>query len=263
MATTVEARELRVAPGIGISIRQQAWLLGVSGRWGFLILGLLAVLMLIGLSDVPPEVPRIVITANLALVGAVAWPIMVWLGEGPSRRSYHWSLPVPRPAHDLARVALGAVYLLGTCVVLAGASAIAASANGTFDRFAATGAVAWANFFVAPLIVYIWVSPVVLWSEYRITRWVFITWASVGPLSLILEWRGIHVLNEAVEWFFDRDWGITTALFDGVQREVMELPVRFEAWWTAAAMWFARGRALTVFTALYRPDDLRRLVHRT
>ena len=64
MATGVEASELRPAAGIGISLRQQAWLLGVSGRWAFLILGLVAMLMLMGLSEVPRELPRTFILAS-------------------------------------------------------------------------------------------------------------------------------------------------------------------------------------------------------
>ena len=263
MATNVGARELRPAPGIGTSFRQQAWLLGVSGRWVFLILGLVAVLMLIGLSDVPREVPRILISAMLALLGGAIWPVMVWHGEGPDRRSYHWSLPVPRPAHDLARVALGAVYLLGVCAVLAAAGALAASMNGTFDRFAAIGPEAWANFFVAPLIVYLLVSPVVLWSDYPITRWVFGIIFGMGLLAVILSWQGLHQLGEGMSKIAEAEnWGLGPALF-GILREVrrsMELPAPVDLLWTAAALWFTLGLALTLFAGIYRPDDLRRFV---
>lgn len=266
MATNVGVRELRPAPGIGVSFRQQAWLLGVSGRWVFLILGLLAVLMLIGLSDVPHEVPRILITAELALLGGVTWAVMVWHGEGPDRRSYHWSLPVPRPAHDLARVALGAVYLLGVCAVLAGAGAIAASVNGTLDRFAAIGPEAWANFFVAPLIVYLLVSPVALWSDYPITRWVAAIIFGVGLLAVILSWQGLPLLGEGMNKIFEAEhWGLAAALFAGIQREVsasMELPALVDLWWTAAVLWFVLALGLTLFAGIYRPDDLRRFVRR-
>ncbi len=266
MATNVGARELRPAPGIGISFRQQAWLLGVSGRWAFLILGLLAVLMLFGLSDVPREVPRILITAMLALLGGAIWAVMVWDGENPDRRSYHWSLPVPRPAHDLARVAVGAVYLLGVCAVLAGAGAMAASANGTFDRFAAVGPEAWATFFVAPLIIYLLVLPVVLWSDYPITRWVFGIIFGVGLLAAILSWQGLPLLGEVINKTFESEnWGLGAALFNGIVREVsgsMELPAPVDLWWTAAALWFTLGLALTLFAGIYRPDDLRRFVRR-
>ena len=174
MATGVEASELRPAAGIGISLRQQAWLLGVSGRWAFLILGLVAMLMLMGLSEVPRELPRTFILAMLAMLGGVVWAVMVWHGEGPSRRTYHWSFPVRRPVHDLVRVGLGAAYLIAICALLTGVGAIADALNGTFDRFTSIGPAAWANFFLAPLIVYFLVIPAVLWSEYAITRWVFV-----------------------------------------------------------------------------------------
>lgn len=41
------------------------------------------------------------------------WPLLVtWRGEGPSGRGYHWSLPVRRPIHQLARLAAGWAWLV-------------------------------------------------------------------------------------------------------------------------------------------------------
>lgn len=261
MATSVEARELRPAAGIGISLRQQAWLLGVSGRWAFLILGLVAMLMLVGLSEVPRELPRTFIVGMLALLGGVVWAVMVWHGEGPSRRSYHWSLPVSRPVHDLVRVGLGAAYLVGICAVLAGVGAVADSLNGTFDRFTSIGPMAWASFFVAPLIVYLLVSPAVVWSEYAITRWVFVGYFVLGLLAVVLSWQGYHQLAAGFDRVFNGETlGLTPALFDASLSAVTRAPVQVGAWWGAVAVWLGLGFGLTLFTATFRPDDFRRLV---
>ncbi len=259
MRANVAVRELRPVPGVAVSFRQQAWLLGLSGRWILLILGLLALLMLIGLSDIPREVPRIFIVAELALLGGVTWAVMVWHGEGPDSRSYHWSLPVPRPLHDLARVGVGAVYLLGICAVLAGAGAMAASINGTFDRFATIEAESWVNYFFTPLIVYLLVTPVVLWSDYAITRWVFGITLGLGLVAAVLSWQGFQLPVNAMSTIFEAEsWGLGAALFDWTLHMVGPAPAGFS--WTAAVLWFTVGLALTGFTGIYRPDDLRRLV---
>lgn len=261
MTANIETGELRSATGVGVSLRQQTVLLGVSGRWIYLILGLMALLMLIGLSDIPPDVPRMLIVSQLALLGGVTWAVMVWFGEGPDRRSYHWSFPVPRPAHDLARVGVGVLYLVGICAVLAGAGAIAASVNGTFDRFAAIGPQSWANFFLTPVIVYLLVTPVVLWSDYAITRWVFGVTFGLGLLAAVLSWQGINGLGEAMEIIFNAEHlGLGAALFDWTLQMFGPAPVEFT--WNAAVLWLTVGLALTVFTGMYRPDDVRRVFRR-
>lgn len=43
---------------------------------------------------------------------AAAAAAMVWLGEGPDRRRFHWSMPVKRETHDLIRILVGAAWLL-------------------------------------------------------------------------------------------------------------------------------------------------------
>lgn len=261
MATSIETRTVRRGAGIGVSLRQQTVLLGVSGRWVYLVLGLLALLMLIGLSGLPREVPRMLVIAQLALLGGVTWAVMVWFGEGPDRRSYHWSFPVPRPAHDLSRVGGGVVYLVGICAVLAAAGAVAASMNGTFDRFATFGAESWASFFVTPLIVYLLVTPVVLWSDYAITRWAFGTVFGLALLAVILAWQGFHLPADLMRTIVEAEqWGLGPALFDWTLHMVGPTPV--DANWPAAALWLALGFALTLVTGMYRPEDLQRLVRR-
>lgn len=271
MATNVMARELRAARGIGTSFRQQVWLLGVSGRWIYLVLGLLAVLLLIARSDTPREIPRILFVALIALPVGAIWAIAVWRGEGPNRRHYHWSLPVPRPAHDLARVAVGAMYLLGALAVLAAAGVLTAFMDGTFARFASFSAEAWANIFVAPLIVYLLVTPFMLWSDYAITRWVI--WIFFGlPFLAVLTVRAWQRF-EFVGWALDQtlgegDWALGTALWTGTLRAIEEsieatggsVSWSGDLWWTAASLWLVLGLALTLFAGIYRPDDLTRLV---
>ena len=58
-------------------------------------------------------------TGYLLFVGLLAG-VIVWLSESPSRRRYHWSLPIRREVHDLSRVTAGACWLfLAGCLFIA------------------------------------------------------------------------------------------------------------------------------------------------
>ena len=255
-----EVRERQAAAGSWISFRQQVWLLGVSGRWVFLILGLVGLELLIAWSDFsgdgwPPT------AATFALPAAGIWAMMVWWGEGSDRRSYHWSLPIPRPVHDLMRVAAGAPYLLGAYAVLTAASAISAAAQGQWDQFAAMWPEAWTILFVAPVIAYLLVSPLLLWSDHAITRWVYGGILAMPILTLILDWQGNRPIGTGINTFlFWTKWGLGTALFRDTGHDS---PLPLELWWPAAVLWFLIALGLTLFTGIYRPADLRRLLRGT
>ncbi len=244
------------APTVAASFRNQAWLLGASGRWIYLGLGMLMLLMLIGISGLPPEALRTMIAALLGLLAGTIWAVIVWLGEGPARRTYHWSLPVYRPAHDLARVAVGAVYLLFVCAALIGAGAALDAANGVAAGIRQITTDAWVNTFTAPLTAYLLVSALVLWSDYRITRWLLVGAVAVCMLGVILQWQGITLITRGVEAVLGSgSAGLATGLMGGMLPDT-----RGERWELAAAVWGVLGVGVVLFTAAFRPDDLRRLV---
>src|SRR5688572_21236994 len=95
---------VRAPVGIGTSFVQQLRLLGWSRRWVLLTLTLLFLLSLARLIDTDFGLPRVHVAAMLGLPAAACWALVIWHGEFPNRRSYHLSLPVSRPMHDLARV---------------------------------------------------------------------------------------------------------------------------------------------------------------
>lgn len=244
-------------PALGAAVRQQALLLGVSGRWAYLVLGLVGLLMLIGLSGLPAATSRMLIVSQLALLAGVLWAMMVWFGEGPDRRVYQWSLPVPRGAQDLARVAVGGLYLIGVCAVLGGAGAVAEAVNGTFDRVLTIDMLWWTGFFVTPLIAYFLVTPVVLWSDYSVTRWGFALLFGVGLLAVVLSWQGMEWLASAIGTVFDAEGlGLGAALFDWTLG--LFGPVPTGPAWAATVLWAGVGVVLTALTGMYRPDDVRR-----
>jgi hypothetical protein len=258
------AHELGPFAGMRTSFRQQAWLLGVSRRWVPLTLILLVVLLLLlMLGDFPPKSPPIIFAAVLALPVSVIWAATVWSGETPTRRTYHWSLPVARPGHDLARIFVGALYLLGAYAVLAGAGALVSVIDGTFPRFAAIQPVAWANYILAPLIIYLLVMPNVLWSEYRITHVVYGAFFGVIIVANILKWVGFGFGADSIHKLIFASEGLGSAMVAGMLPEITSLVagdavVAGEPWLPAALLWLGIGLVLTLFTAMFRPDDLRR-----
>ena len=267
MTTHVDARRPRPFASAAISFRQQAMLLAASGRWIALVLVLLVPLMVPMLrDDVLPQIPLLMIAAVFALPVGVIWAATVWKGETPSRRTYHWSLPVPRPAHDLARVIVGALYLLAAYAVLACAGALVALADGTFERFAAIQPVAWANYILAPLIIYLLVMPNVLWSDYRITRRIYGVAFGGILLAIVLGRIGIGFAVDVLDSLMFASRGLASALWAGMMPELtIVVPggaPPTTAWWPAAWLWLTVGVVLTLFTATFRPDDLRRRLAR-
>jgi len=199
--------------------------------------------------------PRPVLVGLLALPAAVIWAMAVWQGETPTRRATHWSLPVSRPLSDAARVLAGAVLLLAAYAALVAIDAVWALLDGSIDVWTLVDREVWLGYFVAPLVVYLYAMPLVLWSEYRITKWFVGLLLLCPPTLMLLEAQGItRPMAGFVNVMVSGDLSMASAVFD---------PMLGEAdanWWLAALVWLAFGAAFTAFTATYRPDDLRRLV---
>lgn len=243
--------ELRRPAGVATSFRQQLWLLARSGRLGLLIVGLLLVLVIARRVELSGELGasetrRFFFASMVALGGAPLWALVVWYGEWPLRRSYHWSLPVPRAGHDLARVAAGVTYLLVSWSALA--------IIGWLSRGdTVIGLPALASFFSAPLILYFLITPLVLWSDSRVVPYGFVL-ILVGAFAVLVEFAPIANIFLAV---FESSWGIESAIYGGFREaDVIAGPS------SATAIWLAIGIASTVFAAIWRPSDLARLATR-
>lgn len=113
---------LRTTPSLPVVLAAQGRLMarthGIAA--GVTALGLAVVIGLLGRNA---AVGQLSTPATLSIfVGRVwqpltvlvfFWPLLVtWRGETPSQRGYHWSLPVRRPVHQLARLAAGWAWLV-------------------------------------------------------------------------------------------------------------------------------------------------------
>lgn len=265
--TTNPPFELNQTPGVWTSLRQQLWLLGSSRRWTALTLSLAAVMAIIDVHVLPPVPSNLWLVIVLLPITGL-WVTLVWSGEGPSQRGYHWSLPVPRAAHDLARVVAGAVYLVALCAVLAAVAGVLAASGGYFNAFAAIDAEAWANFFLAPLVVYLLVSPLVLWRDYAVVRWLMGALFALGVLTPLAETQHVHVLSDAWKFlFFSPDVGLGLIANGTLQALAVAIGDAdlgpSQSWVAAVALWLGIGAVLTVLAATFRPDDLTRTFRRT
>ena len=131
---------------------------------------------------------------------AVAAALLVWAGEGPGHRRYHWSLPVPRETHDLLRILMGAVWLLlgiaAFCVV------------GTMleprvlrEQWLAHASLYYVGLFVTPLLVYTLAMILVILVE-RPIFWILVSVILVAGLQTRFIEKHFPELND-----------LTTSLF--------------------------------------------------
>jgi len=248
----------RASATVSTSFREQFRLIAVSWRWLYPLAALVGMLMLMGMHSWSYSI----VAAALALIAGAVWPTILWYGETPSRRVYHWSLPVPRAAHDLMRVAVGAIYLVGIVAVLGVAGAIG---DGTMHWFTAAGPQAWAGFFLTPLVAYFLMIPLALWSDYAITRRTLIGFMAFMFSAMILEQLGSDLLVRVIGWgLADGRWSFAETLTDSAaamyRSRIGLARGDFPAtdWFIGVGLWLAFGVAGTLFTARFRPDDLKR-----
>jgi hypothetical protein len=113
--------------------------------------------------------PAFVAFPLLCVVGA-AWGVMIWQNEAPSRRGYHWAMPVRRDQHDLLRVLAGAGVLLAGLAALLGIATIMALAGGYGAQLARLAPGVWLSFFAGPLIAYLLFSALAVATDHPV-RW--------------------------------------------------------------------------------------------
>lgn len=170
----MEASLTQLAPSPSRVVRHQIDLLGAPATIMSLAVGLAGIQILVssGWFAGPTRLMRLPvfdIFPFLVVIGAL-WPAIVWHGEGPSRRLYHWSLPVPRHQHDILRVVAGGVWLLLGLVSVELFQIAAALVNGYGDRLAGVSLGSWINYLTGPLTMYLVVSALAVATDHPL-RW--------------------------------------------------------------------------------------------
>lgn len=228
-----------------------------SGRWIFLVAGLL--LLLVAPAPIaghaPLGLPPALLANMLGCPAAAWWALAVWQGEVPDRRTWHWSLPVARPAHDLARVAAGAVLLLAAFAVLALAGSLLALTRHDAGRLGAIGS-AWVSFFAGPLVIYLIAMPFVLWSDSTAMRRSFAVFLVLALLCVLFRSETYMRTMELI--FGNSDWGMSGALLMRLSRDAPDAPGAV----AVSALWLALGGGATILAATFRPAEVARIFRR-
>jgi hypothetical protein len=163
----------QLAPSSRHVLRRQVSLLASPGTIASLVIGLAGVQLIAAAGwRTPPRFERLPVFdvfPFLVIIGAL-WPAFVWHGEGPSKRHYHWSLPVPQARHDLLRVAAGGLWLLAGLVAVEAFQIAAAFANGYGERLADVSLGSWLNYVSAPMTMYLIGSALAVATDHPI-RW--------------------------------------------------------------------------------------------
>lgn len=169
------------------------------------------------------------------LVFALFWPFRVWRGEAPSRRDYHWAMPVSHRDHDLARVAAGAVGLLAVAAVLYAAGAVTALAAGHAGLLELS-AWAWVGLLLGPLLPYALSSIFLVRCEHP-AGWLWGVLVLLLALWLLDAGREVAGVSTLVSGRFGLGWAAGGAVFG----EWMARP--------AGGLWLATWAAwLALFT---------------
>lgn len=204
------------------------------------------------------EVPINQVTAALVVclgtLAIVAWfgPFKLWEGEPPSQRDYHWSMPVAKDAHDLARVLAGVIIYFGWALALYGSVVLLALFSGKLTLFAGLGLEVWLCLLLGPLLWYLLTSFFTVRCEHP-TGWI---WSIIGVTAAITTLSSLLPLGPLVSVLevvlFER-WGLFTGVAGPVVRELLGFdagsssawPVTWLAWiviLSAAIVWGARNR---------------------
>jgi len=181
---------------------------------------------------------------------ALLIPFGVWRSEDPSRRSYHWTMPVARGPHTIIKFLCGwawvmiatVVYLVFVGILAAGLSLI----TGAPDRVAAGPGWEWVAAFTATTIGYLLTSVAVIGSDHA-WRWIgglFIAfWVLVGVSSSF----GLPDMSLALQSIWNGAYGLKTALFGLEYRRGWTMG----SWPVAMPLWII-GSAIAVAIVSYR-----------
>lgn len=180
-----------------------------------------------------------------ALLLGLIWPSSVWKDEGPSRRRYHWAMPVDRTVHTLMKSLAGWGWLmiagLGSLVILVGVLAAAGFLSGADE----TAVWRWAVPFTAATVFYLWGSVAAILTDHP-ARWIFGVFIAHSLLVPVLTVVGLPDLAGLLESIIDGRYGLETVV---TGEATTEQPPDFGLWLTATALWLAVGSAGVVFAA--------------
>ena len=189
---------------------------------------------------------------TFGLPGAVI-PFGMWRSEDPSRRSYHWAMPVRRSTHTLIKVFAGWLWLMLVVAVYIAffltLAAIGYSVLNVHCNFQPTLDGLWVTSFTSATLIYLMLSTVVV-SSRNAWRWIVgLTVIYILALSVAGIFH-IHDLLLTLVHLLTGSYGLLTALFGGIGDTAAET----KKWLGAVSLWGALS-LIAVWIAAYRRRD--------
>lgn len=198
--------------------------------------------------------------AILVCLGAmlvIGWfgPFKLWDGEAPSRRGYHWAMPVAKGRHDLARVLAGIGLLMSWGVALYGTVVALSLVTGRLGELAALTPLVWACLFLGPLVLYLVTSFFTVRMEHP-SGWI---WSIVGGLAAVTTLSSLLLLGpltRGLEHLLFERYGIVSAVGGPVARTLLEVESAAASTWPLTWLGWA---ALLSLAVVWAAHDRRRL----
>lgn len=198
---------------------------------------------------------------------ALLIPFGVWRTEDPSRRAYHWSMPMARGPHTIVKLLSGWVWMMIAAAVyllfIVMLATVVPMITGESYQLAQTPAWEWVVAFTATTLTYALASIAVVASDHA-WRWIgglfFGYWILIGVLSSF----GMQEVSQIMRTVVDGTYGLNAALFGsvdhtharmavGVTREMMR-GLSMSNWLIAMPLWIV-GSGIAVTIASYRHRD--------
>lgn len=240
---------------VGIALRKE-------GIFFLAMLGVIATLVIVAAVDAAGQPNRNMslgyapgAAIPIVLVGLLT-PFGVWRSEDPTRRAYHWAMPVARGPHTLAKTLAGWCWLTGAVAVfllfLAALGTVVGAITGDYPRGAP--AWQWAIPFTAASVGYLLTSTAVVGTEHP--------WRWIGGLVLALvvgrafaDALDLTAAARALDSVMNGYYGLEAALFGHIRATDPVAGGRAQPstarWLSATLLWGAIG-ALGVGLAAYR-----------
>jgi hypothetical protein len=145
------------------------------------------------------------------VIGGVIAPLAVWKEQGPSRRGYHWAMPVSRFAHDLTKVLAGwAWYMIAVGGFLLWVVLLTAVTQGISSaEMSRIPAWSWLVPFVGATATYLAGTAVALSADHP-WRWYAGVVIGFAVMLALFEAGGWRAGSHAFESVLGGRWGLET-----------------------------------------------------
>lgn len=187
---------------------------------------------------------------------ALFLPVAIWNEESPTRRSYHWSMPIARTTHALTRAFAGWVWLIG--VTVAWLSFIVAIDSITqrivgipSSHHAVAGGWALLVPFTAVTIAYLMGSAAAIGARTPLV-WIAGVPAIYFGVSLILVMLGYLDAARTMLAAFSGLYGASAAMAGQIR---VEGALSLQRWFGAAVLWGGAAAVLVYAVSRRRSKD--------